>query len=326
MTELDYAVVLGDSIVKQVKNIRGAYVRSFRGDTIEDIKNHITCSGGRGMLMYKRMIFLHVGTNDLYTLSVEQMVDELKSLVQSITSYYTSTQKPVPLIFLSSIIPRPRDFWTTQPKILQYNKAVQRIEDEIGVRYIKTWHLFSRKGLPRKFMYSRDNLHPSKRGSTRLGRFISKMLNTYRVRMGWPKIKRVATLTRVTKKPGPGYQYPNERKRVKILFATPDPPSPEPTYGSPIKDVHKPRPAGEPRLTLKMKKKLKKAAEKERIKSTVQIGDQRIAVLCNVTNQANTAKKEEKKRKRQAKRKAKKELKKQQDMALIEVDVTEDLG
>lgn len=273
MANKDIAASIGDSILKKCGNIRGTHVLAHRGDTIEDLKYHVMYGYDSRIIRNKKIVFIHVGTNDILSATIEEMVDDVIKLVRAVE--YRSGNDPK--IFFSSIISRPKDFWTTQNKIMCFNKEIQRREAEIGVEYIKTWHLFSRKGLPRKFMYNEDNLHPSDRGFKRLSRFMGKVINTYRRQTGIPKVRRTATRSRVTKKPNKGYGYIGQRKRTRILFDMEDHP-PEPTYGSEVKDIHKPRPKGEPRPTLRMKKKAKKQAEKQRVKSTIHLRDKRVVI------------------------------------------------
>lgn len=274
MAGKDIACSIRDSILKKCGNIRGTHVLSHRGDTIEDLKYHVMYGYDSRIIRDKKIVFIHVGTNDILYATVEEMVEDVKRLVRAIE--YRSGNDPK--IFFSSIIPRPKDFWTTQNKIMCFNKEIQKRDDEIGMEYIRTWHLFSRKGLPRRFMYHEDNLHPSDRGFKRLARFMGKVINTYRRETGIPKVRRTATRSRVTKKPNKGYGYAGQRKRTRILFDNQDHP-PEPTYGSEVKDIHKPRPKGEPKPTLRMKKRAKKLAERQKLKSTVHLRDSRVVVL-----------------------------------------------
>lgn len=301
MAGADIAASIGDSILKKCGNIRGVHVLAHRGDTIDDLRHHVMYGYDSRIVRNKKIIFLHAGTNDIINSTVEEMIGDVTRLVRAVE--YRSGANPK--IFFSSIIPRPKDFWTTQNKIMTFNKELQRKEAEIGVEYIRTWHLFSRKGLPRKFMYNTDNLHPSDKGFKRLSRFISKVINTYRKEVRIPKVKRTATRSRVTRKPDAGYGYAGQRNRTRILFDNGDHP-PEPTYGSEIKDVHKPRPEGEPKPTLRMKKKLRKEQEKQKLKSTVHLMDNRIVTPRNGNQTPMEVKKQQRRNERRLAKKQRK--------------------
>ena len=233
----DNVLVIGDSILKEVGHIRNAIVRAYRGDTIEDIKNHIL-HGQEDLLNNKRIVAIHVGTNDLYSLTVEEMLEDLEALVKAITNKPGSS---VWGIIVSTIIPRPKDYWTTQMKIKRYNKEVKNLEITLGFEMLRTWRPFSRKNLPRRFTYKFDALHPSKKGATRLSQYLAKQLSMLRKHHKIARNKRAASKTIVTKKPKCGYGYPNERLRRRTLYRPPGEFPKEPTYGSTEKDIHRPK-------------------------------------------------------------------------------------
>lgn len=258
----------------------------------------MTQGNGRKWLHDKLIIVIHAGTNDIFTLTPQEIFEDLKQLVQAIRGIATPR-----FILFSSLIPRPKDFWTTFEKILAVNKEIKSREDEIGIRFIRSWRPFSRKGLPRQFTYHKDGLHPSKRGAARLSRYIGKEINNHRIDMGINAIKRKATVTLVSRKPYEGYGFKNERKRSQILFRTKENHPPEPTYGSAKKDVHRPRPADQPRLTLKERKRQQKQRENSRPKSTVQVAEPK---MVEEANGSQTGEKRKRRKQRNRPKKPKK--------------------
>ena len=81
----DNVLILGDSILKEVAHIRNAQVRAYRGDTLEDLTYHMKHDfENENLLGGKRIIVIHAGTNDIYTLSVEEMIADLTTLVETI--------------------------------------------------------------------------------------------------------------------------------------------------------------------------------------------------------------------------------------------------
>ena len=142
--------------------------------------------------------------------------------------------------YVSTILPRPKDHWTTFNKIRRFNKEVKLRFDTMN--QLRTWRPFTRKGLPRRFMYKFDALHPSKKGAIRMSQYFAKQMALSRKEHNIPRNKRAASVTIVTKKPRGGYNYTNERVRTRTLFRPVGEYPKEPTYGSNEKDSHKPRP------------------------------------------------------------------------------------
>lgn len=115
--ENDEFLIIGDSMIQKVCNMPNTFVRSYRGDTYEDLANHIHWNLIPS-IHGKRVIFIHAGTNDVYTLTILEMLQDLRRLLGRI-----SIINPTAHLYVSAILPRPRDFWTTQDKILEFNKT-----------------------------------------------------------------------------------------------------------------------------------------------------------------------------------------------------------
>ena len=236
----DNVLILGDSILKEVAHIRNAQVRAYRGDTLEDLKHHMEHdSKNENLLGGKRIIVIHAGTNDLYTLSVEDMISDLTDLT---TTIIDQREMWIYCIAFSAILPRAKDYWTTLAKIRHFNAQVKANGELIGVQiFIRSWRPFSRKHLPRKFMYKIDGIHPSKKGSMRLSQYLAKQCALIRKEHKIPRNQRAASRTIVSKKPVGGYGYPGARVRNRILYRPHGTFPKEPTYGTTPKDIHRPR-------------------------------------------------------------------------------------
>ena len=61
---IDNVLIIVDSILKEVGHVRNAQVRAYRGDTIEDLKNHIKTDEEQPMAN-KKVAVIHAGINDL---------------------------------------------------------------------------------------------------------------------------------------------------------------------------------------------------------------------------------------------------------------------
>lgn len=209
--EQDTVAIVGDSILQGVHSIRNAIVRSYRGDTIEDITNHVK-AGRANSIFNKKVVILHVGTNDVCTLEITQMLQDLKCLIQEVRYWL-----PEAIICYSGIIPRPRDYTDTQFQIWNFNTEVKRMSQFWNIRYLPTPRIFTRYGAPRYIMYRDDDLHPSDTGADRLGWYYAKYIARFREELGIPRMIRTATETEVTKKPRKGYKYFQERKRRRLF-------------------------------------------------------------------------------------------------------------
>lgn len=107
--EEDTIEIIGDSIIKNVADVHHAIVRSYCGDTIEDICNHVITSGRATQIYHKKAIIIHAGTNDIHSMDVQEMLQDLKNLIDAIRFW-----PPDVKICVSGIIPRPCDFNRTQ--------------------------------------------------------------------------------------------------------------------------------------------------------------------------------------------------------------------
>lgn len=219
----DIVLILGDSIIQKCKYVKMAKIRSFRGDTIEDMNNHFK-NGEILELSTAKIIVLHVGTNDVWKLTVDEMLEDVQALINTIHDLTSDDQQ----ICVSAIIPRPRDFWSTMPKIMEFNDAIEDKDAQWGFKYIPTYTIFQRKRWPKEEMYRvEDNLHPSKVGAKILSEYFTKQTSILRKHRGLKKYKKRYTRTEVTKKPDAGYGYPGERTRGEDLMPLVDT---QPTY------------------------------------------------------------------------------------------------
>lgn len=241
---IDNVLIIGDSILKEVGHVRNAQVRAYRGDTLEDLKNHIKTDEEQ-LMANKKVAVIHAGTNDLYNSTVEEMLEDMETLINEIKEKNEYCH-----IAVSPIIPRPRDYWTTMMKIRRFNKEVQMKENIWGIRPWRCWRPFSRKNLPRRHMYKLDGLHPSRKGAICLSQYLAKQCAMLRNECSIPRNKRRASVTIVTKKPRGGYSYPGERQRRRVLYKPIGEYLKEPTYGTGIKDIHGPNPNKHRRILL----------------------------------------------------------------------------
>ena len=75
------------------------------GDTLEDLRFHMLHDHDN-LLENKRIVLIHAGTNDLFTLNtIEEMMEDLTALVDTIREKMETT---IYCIAFSAILPRPK--------------------------------------------------------------------------------------------------------------------------------------------------------------------------------------------------------------------------
>lgn len=236
----DEILILGDSMIQNVQSINNTFVRSYRGDTLEDITNHLR-HDKIPAIYDKRIVLLHVGTNDLYSLEIAEMVDDFKALLDQIKLKNSEAK-----LLVSAILPRPKDFWTTQEKIVDYNRRLIAKQVCWNFTFVHTYSIFQRNRLPIRQMYYEDNIHPSDMGALRMGTTWGKTLKRLREELGIAhNVSDYHTPTVATKKPVCSYNYEGQRVRRTILCRPVGDFPAEPTYCPNLIECHFPK--GDPR-------------------------------------------------------------------------------
>ncbi|CAC5379711.1 unnamed protein product [Mytilus coruscus] len=110
-------LIVSDSIAKYVK-LENADVFVFRGAFIGDITYQLNKNKGSIYQGYNCLI-IHVGTNDMHLLSINQFKSAYCNLISTAKSLFPSM-----VIALTGILPRPVDFEETGQKIKEINIAM----------------------------------------------------------------------------------------------------------------------------------------------------------------------------------------------------------
>jgi predicted NAD-dependent protein-ADP-ribosyltransferase YbiA (DUF1768 family) len=126
---------------------------------------------------------VHVGTNDVEFSTPEQMLDKIKLLIQSLQSVSVE-----PYIFLSSILPRPKDFATSNGVICRYHELVKAcVLGMPRVKLIPSYKPFFEGPRYVPHMFSMNCLlHPSRAGTEALRSFFCSVLTPFRRRTSDP--------------------------------------------------------------------------------------------------------------------------------------------
>lgn len=232
MSRQDEILIFGDSMIQHVENIQNACVRSYRGDNLEDLGNHLKYD--RIPLIYgKKVIWVHAGTNDILFLLVEEMLEDLYILLQNIRMRNNEAK-----LFVSAILPRPLDFKATQDKVIAFNKAVIDKQVAWNFTFIHSYNIFQHDRLPKRDMYYLDNTHPSVTGAIKLSTTWGKRLKQVKDELGIEHDESGNYTLTVSTKKRDGYGYPDERERRQIIFPKS---SDGPVYASDFCQRHFPR-------------------------------------------------------------------------------------
>ena len=141
---------------------------AFRGATIGELtyqieKNQESIDG------YPCMI-IHVGTNDVNRLTVNQFMSAYCNLISTVKSLF-----PNMIIGFSGILPRPTDFEKTNEKVFQVNMDLQRLCEKYKIHFIHAYRYFMKFGKPLVELFAcRDGLHLNREGTKQLGSYFKR--------------------------------------------------------------------------------------------------------------------------------------------------------
>jgi hypothetical protein len=161
-------IIVGDSILKNVRNISDCHIYSLSGISIFELSTKI-CEI-LSVCPDTRVIMIHAGTNNMSSHSVSKILKEFENLIDQIKPKYPN----IPLL-LSSILPRPCDDVHMSAKI-EYTNCLLR---DLCVRrkcfYVASTKVFFKAGKLCHELFV-DGLHLSKEGTKRLRQFFCQRL------------------------------------------------------------------------------------------------------------------------------------------------------
>lgn len=177
---VDY-LILGDSIIKQVGSINNTQCISYPGINIARLAVLLD-NNKIPEVAERKIIALHVGTNDATRDTPEQMLADMETLIASVRRI-----NPTCVICVSHIIPRLLDFDQTNQTIKKFNEAVTAQCQPWDIKTIPTYNTFQSYARPIPEMYCSDKLHPSLLGDERLRAFLSNHMSKIRRSLGYPR-------------------------------------------------------------------------------------------------------------------------------------------
>ena len=183
----DKYLILGDSIVKRVQNINNTLVISYPGSTLAKLRTLIAY-GKVPEINDKKIIILHIGTNDVMSSTPEDMAlqtDQLVSAIRRIPDGGTWCT-----IVVSQIIPRYKDHSTSSKLINEYHDLLQPLKKKWHFDVIPTEDVFLQDNLPIKDLYNTtDHLHPNDEGDQKLRSHLSNYIAILRKDRRWKRTK-----------------------------------------------------------------------------------------------------------------------------------------
>lgn len=165
--------IIGDSMIKQVKPILGSTRLVFRGAKVLDLlKYRITDAEEMDA------IILHIGTNDVgartdWEIFERRYVDLINAMKRA---------APRAIIFLSNILPRPRDqrinTWG------KYNTIIANLARQPRCAFINGCKAFAwPNGKPNRELFHNDGLHLNQKGTKLLEEVFASRTNDKMVGM-----------------------------------------------------------------------------------------------------------------------------------------------
>ena len=153
--------IVSDSIAKSVTGVREAKICAFPGINISRLTNKIS----RGLVdLRSKYVLLHVGTNDINTLTVPEICSSYNDLITTLRSRFICQ------VLVSSVLPRPIDFEVNGQKVKELNSALEKLCTERQIKFVRSFKPFLVDGVPRRELYAvRDGgLHLNLEGVRRL--------------------------------------------------------------------------------------------------------------------------------------------------------------
>lgn len=159
--------LISDSICKHVKNLRNCTLQAFKGASIRNIIDNIT----NGVInLHFNVIIIHVGTNDIYRLHLNEFEFLYHKLITSIRQVNVRAK-----VILSAILPRPVDFRETKHLIILVNNLLKTICRKRSSVYVTTYRPFLKFGKPICELFSPLCwLHVNHQGNVKLTIFLHK--------------------------------------------------------------------------------------------------------------------------------------------------------
>ena len=157
-------LILGDSLVKNIRQLTFTDVQAFPGVNLERLLQKIDINRFAQVDGYE-VIVVAVGTNNIDDCSVDQIIQDLTSVVQSIFNHNGQVK-----LGIAGVLPRPKDDPAKNDKVILVNKAISSYCTNLYRAGSKVWFLPSYRNFldkakaPISVLFANDGLHLSDQG------------------------------------------------------------------------------------------------------------------------------------------------------------------
>lgn len=164
-------IIVSDSILTYIQEMKNTQLYSYGGLTTErlllKLRNRVFS------WRYAKNVIIHVGTNDIGSISSSKYESVMKSVVAEIRKCNEEC-----IIFLSTVLPRRKDFENTSLLVNEFNQMLKNVaegQQNVRVMYCcKSFYCKYQK--PIKCLFTADGLHLSVNGLNRMFHFIANTL------------------------------------------------------------------------------------------------------------------------------------------------------
>lgn len=168
------STVISDSICKFIRFMHTCGVQAFPGATIQRLTTKVQL--GYVNLHHMKNIIVHVGTNNIEQSSVQDIIVNFERLINAIQQ-----KNPVAKIFISSILPRPKDGEDIQRKLVLVNAEIRTLCKHRGIYNLKSYKAFGdRNSSEFSSYFAKDKLHLSRKGTSKLTSYFEGNLLKYK--------------------------------------------------------------------------------------------------------------------------------------------------
>lgn len=182
-------LLLGDSIVKYVQGVHNTQVIAFKGINTKQLGARVL-HGKIPHLMDKKLCIVHTGTNNIVGNSVDEMVNQLRFLIDMVRLV-----KPGIAIVVNHIVPRYTDYDITIGNVMNYNTRIDDLSKTLHFDVIQVsrpfldWVVMDHKEQPwpKPLLYAIDDLHLAWHGTRLLKNYINRVLGNIRTRHSIPR-------------------------------------------------------------------------------------------------------------------------------------------
>jgi lysophospholipase L1-like esterase len=164
-------LVLGDSLLKQVKYINDCDVYSLSGAKIEELTNFIVKN--HSIVSKPASVLIHCGTNNISVDSEDCIISKFERMIEIIRTLNGKAK-----ILISSILARPVDHSKYGLKCAKINKILRDMSKTWNVAFVASHKITLKFGKPKTEMYY-DGLHLNAAAVKKFRQFISQRLCEY---------------------------------------------------------------------------------------------------------------------------------------------------